>query len=136
MKLYVDEPGNEAVRDLDPLVVSCLARVEVPAAFWRKHRLDELDAPTAATLTADFEADYFGTGDEPARFISLALPAVVLDDAATIAATHGLRALDSLQLASARRARAADPACTRLACFDRDLRAAGHAEGFDVVPPL
>ena len=35
VKLYADEPGHEPVRALSRLVVSQLARVEVPSAIWR-----------------------------------------------------------------------------------------------------
>ncbi|MBA2751944.1 MAG: VapC toxin family PIN domain ribonuclease, partial [Actinobacteria bacterium] len=42
MKLYADEEDSSAVRVLTVVVVSCLARVEVPAAIWRKHRIGEL----------------------------------------------------------------------------------------------
>jgi hypothetical protein len=42
VKLYADEPGHEQVRNPGLLLVSQLARVEVPAAIWRKHRMGEL----------------------------------------------------------------------------------------------
>ena len=35
-KLYADEQDHPLVRGLDGLVVSALARVEVPSAIWRK----------------------------------------------------------------------------------------------------
>jgi hypothetical protein len=47
------------VRVLDLLVVSCLARVEVPAAIWRKRRLGELSEKDARLLTGEFAADYY-----------------------------------------------------------------------------
>jgi len=68
VKLYADEAGYEQVRGLVSIAVAQLARVEVPAALWRKQRMDELSAGDARLLTADFEADYFGTGSEPPRF--------------------------------------------------------------------
>jgi predicted nucleic acid-binding protein len=36
VKLYADEAGYEQVRDLVSIAVAQLARVEVPAALWRK----------------------------------------------------------------------------------------------------
>lgn len=60
VKLYSDEPGNPAVRALDMMIVSHLARVEVPAVLWRKQRMGELSETAARLLTEDFEADYFG----------------------------------------------------------------------------
>jgi hypothetical protein len=68
VKLYADEPGSELVRRLTTLIVCQQARVEVPAALWRKHRMNELSADDASILVAAFEADYFGTVDDPARF--------------------------------------------------------------------
>lgn len=67
VKLYADEDGNQQIRQLDGLVISQIARVEVPAALWRKHRSGELDADSASVLVLASEADYFGTEDEPPR---------------------------------------------------------------------
>jgi hypothetical protein len=52
-----------------------------------------------------FEADYFGTDEEPVMFPVLAATAGILGDAAQLVATHGLRAYDAVQLASARATR-------------------------------
>ena len=79
VKLYSDEAGSEAVRAVELMIVSAVARVEVPAAFWRKHRMGELQPEQASLLTQDFEADYFGTGEEPPRFVAVAAAAEVLD---------------------------------------------------------
>jgi predicted nucleic acid-binding protein len=134
VKLYADEAGAELVRDLEILVVAQVSRVEVPAALWRKHRSGELSADEARVLVAEFEADLFGTADEEPRFVVVAVDQPIYDDAARLAAVHGLRAYDAVQLAAARAARAADPECDELAVFDRDLRAAAAREGFGLVP--
>jgi predicted nucleic acid-binding protein len=135
VKLYADEEDHEPIRSItDPLVVSHLARVEVPAAFWRKERLGELSAADAALLTTAFEADFFGTAAAPARFSAVAAASPVLDDAARLVSVHRLRAYDAVQLASARHARAAIGDCDRLATFDAQLRDAAAAEGFTPVP--
>lgn len=134
MKLYADEPGHRAVRALDPIVVSCLTRVEVPAALWRKHRRGELREAEASVLTAEFEADYFGSPGVAPRFIVTGLPSSVLDVAARLVASRALRAYDAMQLASACAAREVEPACAAFACADRRLRAAATAEGFEVLP--
>src|SRR5436189_114424 len=81
------------------------------AALWRKHRLGELTASDARLLTADFEADWFGTDEEPPRFLAIALTAKVLDDAARLCTSHGLRAYGAVQLSSALAARGADETC-------------------------
>lgn len=134
VKLYADEPGHEPVRAVSTFVVAQLARVEVPSALWRKRRLGELTADSARLLVADFEADYFGTVDQPSRFIQVTPTAEVLDDAARWCAVHGLRAYDAVQLACALSAREAVPDCRTVAAFDRALRSAAAAEGFELLP--
>jgi uncharacterized protein len=108
--------------------------VEVPAAFWRKVRLDELDAIDARVLICDFEADYYGTAEEAPRFVVVGVTADILDDAATLCGRHPLRGFDAIQLASALAVRDIEPDATTMAVFDRTLRAAAAAEGLDVSP--
>ncbi|MGH3273553.1 MAG: type II toxin-antitoxin system VapC family toxin [Streptosporangiaceae bacterium] len=135
VKLYADEDGHEHVRGLVSVVVAQRARVEVPAALWRKQRMGELSASDARLLTADFEADYYGTDSAPPRFSAVATAGHLLDRAARLCATHGLRAYDAVQLSSALAVRGADESCTAFAAFDRSLRAAAAAEGFQLLPP-
>ncbi len=134
MKLYADEDGHERIRELMSVAVAQLARVEVPAALWRKQRTGELSAEDASVLTADFEADYFGTDSEPPRFAAVAATGRVLDEAARLCASRGLRAYDAVQLSSALAVRRADESCSAFAAFDRALRTAAAAEGFELVP--
>lgn len=115
-------------------MVSVLARVEVPAAIWRKQRIGELDVADAQVLVETFEADLLGDDDHPPTFVTIALPPTLLDAAARMTAVHGLRACDSVQLASACAARAVDARCGCFACFDATLRRAAGAEGFALVP--
>jgi hypothetical protein len=134
VKLYADEPGERVIRSLDLIVVSCLARVEVPAAIWRKCRQRDLSEADADVLVAEFEADYFGTSDAAPRFLVTGLPPLVLDEAARLVASRALRAYDAVRLASACAARDADRSCSTFACADRRLRAAAAAEGFELLP--
>ena len=134
MKLYADEAGHEDIRVLTALAIAELARVEVPAALWRKQRMGELSASDARLLTADFEADYFGTDAEPPRFAVVAAGGSLLDEAAKLCASHGLRAHDAVQLSTALAVRRADETCEAFAAFDRSLRTAAAAEGFNLVP--
>jgi uncharacterized protein len=134
VKLYADEVGHEQVRGIGSMAVAQLARVEVPAALWRKQRIGQLSANDARLLTADFEADYFGTDSEPPRFAAVAATGSVLDDAARLCASHGLRAYDAVQLSSALAVRRIDGGCTEFAAFDRSLRTAAATEGFELVP--
>lgn len=122
------EPGHESVRSLGSLVVSALARVEVPAAVWRKHRLGELPAPAARTLCAAFASD-LGT-----RLAAVAVADSVLERAAALLAVHRLRASDAVQLASALVAREAVPELSVFACFDERLRDTAAAEGLAPLP--
>ncbi|HUP68351.1 MAG TPA: type II toxin-antitoxin system VapC family toxin [Acidimicrobiales bacterium] len=137
VKLYADEEGHEQVRALTAVAVAEIARVEVPAAFWRKHRIGEIGADDARLLTAEFEADYYGGGevgrDEP-RFAVVATTPEIPDQAATLCAVHGLRAYDAVQLSTALATRRADPECSTLSAFDGSLSAAASAEGFQVIP--
>ena len=135
MKLYADEPGHTTVRSLDALIVSSLARVECAPALWRKERLGELSAADAELLVAAFEADYFGTGDEEPALAAVAIRPALLDEAAALTGSHGPRAYDAVQLASALAARRADPGCTRFACFADELRAAAARSVFAPIPP-
>lgn len=134
VKLYADEAGAEIVRAHPLLVISQLARVEVPAALWRKHRMRELSAADARLLELAFEADYFGTGDEPARFLVVAATAPVLEEAAGLVSLHGLRAYDGVQLACARATQRQLSEAMSFVAFDASLREAAAAEGLVLVP--
>jgi uncharacterized protein len=136
VKLYADEADAEVVRALPLLVVSQLARVEVPAALWRKHRMQQLSAGDARLLQSAFEADYFGTDGDPARFVVVAATASVLDDAARLVSLHGLRAYDGVQLASALATQQQLPELMGFVAFDASLREAAAAEGLILVPEL
>lgn len=136
VKLYADEPDHHQVRKLDVLVVSALARVEVPAAIWRKNRMGELDPADVAVLIAAFEADYHGSTVDQPRFAVVAATASVLETAARLAGMHGLRGYDAVQLASAHAAAQTVPDCRTFAAFDLTLRAAAAAEGFAILPAV
>ena len=106
----------------------------MPAALWRKQQMGALGAHDAATLTRAFEADWLGLTPGGGRFTVVALTDRVLNEAAGLCATDGLRGCDAVRLASASAARAADPSCRALACFDGDLRDAAARRGFAVLP--
>ncbi len=130
VKLYADEPGAALVRRVGPVVVSSLARVEVPAALWRKHRTGELSAQDAGLLASEFAADWH----EPAGpFVPVAVHGQVLERAAALVAGHGLRAYDGVQLACAGAAREADPQVDGFLCFDASLNEAAAREGFQLL---
>jgi predicted nucleic acid-binding protein len=134
VKLYADEPGNSAVRALATVVVSALVRVEVPSALWRKTRAGELDDAAAVTLASAFELDFHGDPDSDPRFTVVSVTEPLLVAAASEAASHGLRAYDAVQLASAIAVRELDPHCSDFACFDSELRRAASRAGFLLIP--
>lgn len=135
MKLYADERDHQAVRAVVALAISALARVEVPAALWRKQRIGELTAPQAGVLAREFEADFHGVGAHGPRFAVVAVSQPLLDHAASLVATHGLRAGGGVQLAAALAVRRSDPRCDTFACFDTTLTAAAVTHGFGVLGP-
>lgn len=135
VKLYADEPGHELVRDIEVIIVSQLARVEVPAAIWRKRRVGDIGADQARLLCEDFEADFFGGDGDSPRFASVVATSTVLDRAARLCAVHGLRAYDAVQLGTALVVGEVVPTCRTLAAFDDSLRQAAAAEGLAVLPP-
>ena len=134
VKLYVEEPGSSAVDELGSMVVSQLARVEVPAALWRLRRTGELRASATRTAVDAFVSDYSGGRDSRPRFTVVSLSDAVLGDAAALTGVRGLRAYDAVQLASARAAAAMDDRVRVFAAFDRQLRAAAAEEGFVLMP--
>jgi len=136
VKIYADEPGHEVVRVLEAVAVAQLARVEVPAALWRKCRVGDLSVEDAGLLTASFEADYIGTDETGPRFQAVVATTAILGEAARACATHGLRAYDAVQLCCALAVRRQDPGCGTMAVFDQALRRAAAAEGFALVPPV
>jgi predicted nucleic acid-binding protein len=134
VKIYADEPGHEQIRSLSTLVISQLARVEVPAALWRKHRTGQLTTEQVGVLLAEFEADHDGTLDCPERFAVVPVSEVIVEVAARLTGVHGLRAYDAMQLATAQLVKSADPDCRTFAAYDKDLRAAAVGEGFALLP--
>jgi len=135
VKLYVPEAQHETVVAIsEAIVISVVARVEVPSALWRKQRIGELTADDAGVLSAAFAADLAGDDDAPARFASIGLVDDVLDEAVAAVSRHGLRAYDGIQLASAIVARRAVADLDAFVAFDLALRRAAAAEGFAVRP--
>ena len=135
VKLYADEAYHEVVRAVaGPIVVSTLARVEVPSAIWRKQRVGDVSAEAAGILVLEFEFDWFGDDRHGPRFDAVPADIHVLDEAAGLAASHGLRAYDAVHLSTALAARRVLPECTSIAVFDVSLRAAAISQGFSPIP--
>lgn len=130
VKLYSDEGDAALVRSQPVLVVSSIARVEVPAALWRKSRTGGLSIDDAGLLVDAFADDW----DAGERLLAVAVRTPVLERAAGLVAVHGLRAYDAVQLSSALAARAADPQVEAFLGFDRRLQQAAVKEGLSALP--
>jgi predicted nucleic acid-binding protein len=120
------------VRALERITISALARVEVPAAFWRKRRTGELRGDDAALLAAEFAADVKGTDGAAPRFAVVTLDNAILTAAARLVGRHPLRGYDAVQLATALAVARKVPG-TRFVSFDNALNAAAAAEGLQVL---
>lgn len=102
VKIYHREAGSDfclaCYADQSPLVISELARVKLHSAVYRKHREKELNAKALNALIQRFEFDC------EERYEILHVASLVYDEACRLlvcyAGTHGLRTLDSLQLAT------------------------------------
>lgn len=130
VKRYADEPGAVEARGIEVPVISAAARVEVPAALWRKHRLGELSAEDADLLARAFAWDLAGAPGRPPVYAVVSLGDRVLARAAGLPRLHALRAYDAVQLACALEAREADPDLTKFASADGRLAEAARREGF------
>lgn len=134
VKLYVDEEHHPRVRELAPAyVVSALARVEVPAALWRKARIKELSSTDAVLLANGFEDDLLAAEADSRRFEIVPVTPPVLDRAAALVAVHPLRAFDGVQLASALLVDGLHESEITFVSFDRALNAAAEAEGLPIA---
>ena len=127
VKIYADEVGSDRVRSLAAMYVAEIVRVEVVSAFWRKARMGDIDPEVCARLVERFEDDLdleFGP------LIAVSIDRETLKKAARLAGVHGLRAYDSVQLASALTVRSIDADCQVFLTYDRELLAAAQREGF------
>lgn len=87
-----------------------------------------LHRSSAETFERGFEADFVS-----GRFGVISITPTVLRRAAGLTSTHGLRAYDAVQLASALAARDVATGIDTFACFDRALVAAAVREDFAIL---
>lgn len=85
-------------------------------------------------LYAPRAGDHHVTGLTGLRFASVPAADGVLDAAAQLVSSAGLRAYDAVALATAVAARQADGTIDAFACCGRDLRDAAVVHGFAPVP--
>ena len=129
MKLYVHEQHSDAVRAAvtqgAATLVSMITWVEVHAAFSLKQRT----AQVTETQVAD---SLKRLAEEWDNFIRVGADPALMTDAGQLALQFGLRAYDSVQLASAQRAHQQVGAALSFLCFDKQLNAAAMALGLNV----
>jgi predicted nucleic acid-binding protein len=134
VKRYVSEIGSAWVQGLtDPAAgnICCIARIARPetvAAITRRERGGHLSPSGAATALADFELDF------AQQYLSISLSDALIDRAAALARTHGLRGYDAVQLAAALEVWSQIPT-TVLVSADDVLNNAATGEGMAVDNP-
>jgi predicted nucleic acid-binding protein len=134
VKRYVSETGSAWVRSLtDPTAghAHCITRITLPetvAAITRRERGGQITPANAAKALADFDLDFVR------QYRGITLSDALIDRAALLARTHGLRGYDSVQLAAALAVWSQVPT-TVLISGDGDLNAAAAAEGMTIDDP-
>ena len=132
LKLFIREQHSEAVckasKAASLKVVSQLTWVEMCAALGLKQRTRQIDAPQATRALQELR-------DEWDRYSKLAVDQALIFTAGELALTFGLRAYDSLQLASAQRAHSQTGNTLAFACFDKQLNEAAVALGIPTLSP-
>lgn len=134
VKRYIQETGTAWVQALTApsaghaLFVVRITLAEMVAAVTRRQRGGLIAAAAAATALADFQYDFVN------QYLIVEVTAVLVDRAAALARTHGLRGYDAIQLAAALEVHAQAPSLT-LVSADNDLNAATAAEGLLVDDP-
>lgn len=130
MKLYAQEAHSNDIRDAvgsaRSTLVSLLAWAEVHAAFSLKQRTQQV---TAKQVTMGLER----LGKEWNSFTRVGVDAPLMADAGRLALQFGLRAYDSVQLASAWRVHQQIGDALTFACFDKTLNAAASELGIPLM---
>ena len=102
-KLYHQEADSAAVEALftgqmvTEVFLSELAKIEFSSTVWKKRRVGDIDTRQAEVLLQAFESDF-------AKYTFVQLDSVVVEQSRRLLAKYGssgLRALDSIQLATA-----------------------------------
>jgi uncharacterized protein len=125
VKLYVAEPGSDAVRTLvhgaTVVATSSIAYTETRAAFARRRRERALPAAAFSSAKTAFEAEW------PA-YLAVDVTPALCREAGEFAERYRLRAFDSIHLAAfATVARAAGARETRFSTFDSALTRAARS---------
>ncbi|MBV5297251.1 MAG: type II toxin-antitoxin system VapC family toxin [Rhodoferax sp.] len=132
MKLFVQEQHSAsmqaAFQSASRIAVSQLTWVEMCAALALKQRTQQIDAPQAAQALQELQQEWGG-------YSQLAVDSALITNAGDLAQTFGLRAYDSLQLASVLRIHSQAGATMAFCCFDKQLNTAAGALGIQLTTP-
>lgn len=132
VKLYVVEPGSDAVRRLleeaDAAATSAIAYAEIRSAVARRHREGDLSDSAVSRIKAALMADW------EALFVLPATGAVARI-AGDLAEEHALRGMDAVHLASALWFSRQQSGPITFAAWDERLARAAEASGFRIVGP-
>jgi predicted nucleic acid-binding protein len=124
IKLYVDEPGSDAVRqDLSEAsagATSLVTYAEARAALARLRRLGGITAAGFRLAKRDFDADW-------PMWVILPLSEALCRSAGDLAERYGLRGFDSMHLATYLLLASIERSDVRFSSFDRRLNRAAVA---------
>ena len=130
MKLYAQEAHSDLMRTtLDAAakcLVSLIAWTEMCAAFGLKRRTQQLDEAQVASALQRLRGEWD-------QYHRLAIDTSLIEDAGSLALRFGLRAYDSVQLASAQRAHRQLGDLLVFCCFDKQLNTAACALAIPIL---
>ena len=130
MKLFVTEQHSNAIQKLASesarVIVSQLTWAEMCAGLALKQRTNQVDAQIANTALARLRAEW-------PRYTRLGVDEELMIESGNLSLKLGLRAYDSVQLASAQRVHKQLGSNLTFCCFDKQLNAAATALGIQVI---
>lgn len=131
MKLFVAEQHTKAMQNIAAestrLVVSQLTWPEMCAGLGLKQRTNQVDTKIALTALERLNTEW-------PRYSRLAVDEDLMVEAGELALRFGLRAYDSVQLASAQRIHRSLGNNLIFCCFDKQLNAAAAALAINILP--
>ncbi len=132
MKLYVQELHSDwtrrEVEACNLCLVSEITWPEMCAALGLKQRTQQIDEAATTAAMKRLRTEW-------AIYTRLAVDSTLVHHAGELALHFGLRAYDSVQLATACKAREVAGDGLRFCCFDKQLINASRVLGLDVLAP-
>ena len=132
MKLYAQQQHSDWTRkqvtSASRCIVSQITWVEMCSAFGLKERTGQIHAPEVKAALARLRLEW-------PMYFRLALDTPLLNTAGELAVSFGLRAYDSVQLASAQKTYLQLGQNMRFCCFDKQLNTAVQTLGLPLLEP-